>query len=736
MKRAILPFLLLLFSVTTAAGQEPLALDSIFAGDRYREDLLLDVLWLPDSSAFLYRRQAGPLDGLWLQEAKGGRERLVADWNALQKGLAAARPTYRAPDPDNVNSHPGAGMEATLSPDGRFYLASSRGDLFLLDLASGRARFLTAAPGLERFATFSPDGSQVAFTRDGDLYTVAVATGRERRLTSRGKSSWLLNGEADWVYEEELGVDRSFWWSPRSERILFLQFDTSPIVPFPIPDYLGGASEIEWQRYPRAGAANSRVRLQLLDLQTGDLRILFDAGASDSYLPRAGWWPDGTAAWYVTLNRDQNRLELRTVIPGSGTSRVIVTEEDPAWVNVPAAPVFPDSQRFVWASERDGFRHLHLYRRDGTLLRPLTSGSWVVDEVLGTSANGERLLFRGNAEDPRESHIYSVSLEGGRPAARLDGAPGWHEAQASPDGRYLVDTHSELNRPGQVDLIAVGEGVRRTICGGPIPGLAAVRLAVPELGSLESEDGTPLYWSMLRPPDFDPARKYPVLVYVYGGPGTQLVTNQWPGSAGLFRQALAQRGLIVFTLDNRGSARRGCAFEKAVYRRLGQLELADQLRGVQFLKSLPYVDPERIGVYGGSYGGYMALLCMNRAPEHFRAGVAYAPVTDWALYDSVYTERFMDRPEDNPEGYREGAPLRFAGGLSGPVLICHGSADNNVHLQNSLRMADEYMKAGKLFEMMVYPGIRHGIRMSKYRLHFHTLKTEFLERHLIRGGPR
>jgi dipeptidyl-peptidase-4 len=718
-----------------AKGQEVLTLEAIFASDRFSGSLPEDILWRPDSRSFVFRQRIGTTDGLWEYGVKSGRRRLIADWDAVARTLAAARPGYRPPVLDDVNTHPDAGRQASLSPDGRLYLASDNGDLFLVDLQSGRPRYLTDAPGLERFAAFSPDGSRVAFTRGGDLYAVEVATGRERRLTDRGADARLLNGEADWVYEEELNVARSFWWSPGSDRILYVQYDVSPIALFPIPDHLDPGSAVELQRYPRAGEANARVKLRLLDLRSGASRTLFDAGASDSYLPRAGWWPDGSAAWFITLNRGQDRLELRTVAAAGAESRLLLAEEDPAFVNVPDPPLFAGAQRFVWASERDGYRHLYLYRRDGTLVRQLSRGPWQVDEVLGLAAHGRRVLFRGNAEDPRESHLYSVALAGGA-IRRLAGRRGWHEAVAAPDGSRLLDTFSDLNTPPRLDLVDASGREARTIADGAIPALAEVDLGKTELGSLRAGDGTVLYWSMLRPADFDPLKKYPVLVYVYGGPTDQMVKNAWPESRGLFLQYLARCGLIVFTLDNRGSARRGHAFEAASFRRLGQVELADQVLGATYLESLPYVDRERIGVYGGSYGGTMTLMCMNKAPEHFRVGVAYAPVVDWALYDTVYTERYMDRPQDNPDGYREGAPLHFASGLAGPLLICHGTADNNVHLQNTVQMAGEYVKAGKLFELMLYPRIRHGIRMSKYKLQFHALKADFLERYLIRGGPR
>lgn len=717
------------------ATREPLTIEGIFGGSRFNENLPGEILWLPDSSAFIYRQTVDGTESLWRQDVKEGRIKKIADWPAVEQVLSAARPGYRPPAMDDVNTHPGAGREPSLSPDGRYYLSSACGDLFLLDLQTGQPRFLTDAPGDERFATFSPDGKFIAFTRQGDLYETGLAAGQERRLTNRGSGSRLQNGEADWVAEEELNVTRSFWWSPRTDCILYAQYDTSPVAPFPVVNHLDPASAVEWQYHPAAGAANAKVRLMLLDRRTGTSRILFDAGAIDAYLPRAGWWPDGSLIWFQTLNRDQNRLELRVMEPAAAASRILLTEEDPAWVDVPEAPVFAGVEQFIWLSERDGFRHAYLYRRDGTLLRQLTRGEWQIDELSGLAENPGRLLLRGNAGDPRESHLYSVSLDGGG-LQRLTPAPGWHQASVSPGGAWLLDTRSDLNTPPGMDLLDSAGRLVRPVCAGGIPALAGVRLGTTERGTLTAGDGTALYWSMVRPDDFDPARKYPVLVYVYGGPGVQLVTNAWPGSAGLFQHCLAGRGLIVFTLDNRGSSRRGRAFERSIYRRLGQLELADQIRGVEFLRSLPYVDSARIGVYGGSYGGYMALMCMNKAPAYFRAGIAYAPVTGWELYDSIYTERYMDRPQDNPEGYRQGAPMNFAAGMTGRLLICHGTADNNVHLKNTVMMTDEYVKNGKQFELMLYPNIRHGIRRSKYRLHFHTLKADFLQRHLIMDGPR
>ena len=736
-RRGGLAAAIVLVGAAAAAGADgpTLTLDRIFASGDFDEHLPADVLWLPRGDAFVYRHRSGETDGLWRHDVGSGQVRLLADMDTVAKTLAAARPGYSAPPLDNVNSHSGAGRGPQLSPDGRLYLDAANGDLCLIELAGGHPRYLTSAPGDERFAAFSPDGTRIAFARDGDLYRVDLNSGRELRLTDRGDRADLLNGEADWVYEEELDVSRSFWWSPKGDRILFAQYDTSPVSVIPIPDDLELIPTIERQRYPKAGGANSAVRLGVIGSGGGPVNWLFDAEPSDAYLVRAGWLPDGSAAWYEVLNRDQTRLELRVARPGGGGFETVLSEQDDAWVNVFEGPTFIDSQRFLWTSERDGFRHLYLYRRDGTLLQQLTLGEWQVDEVLGVGAGGERVFFSANTEDARERHVYSVGLDG-TGLRRLVTGNGTHEARLAPGGGHFLDTFSSLTTPPRMDLYD-GDGVkRRTIDEGAIPALDSVGLRAPALGSLPAEDGTPLFWSMLRPPSFDASRRYPVLVYVYGGPGTQLVTNDWQGKRGLFYELLARKGLIVFTLDNRGSGGRGHRFEKAVFRRLGQIELADQVAGAQYLKTLPCVDPERIGIYGGSYGGYMTLMCMNKAAEHFRVGVAYAPVTDWRLYDSVYAERYMDRPQDNPDGYREGAPLHFAGGMTGKLLICHGAADNNVHVQQTLQMAEQYIKAGKLFELMLYPRVRHGIRVSRHRLHFHALKTDFLERHLIQGGPK
>ncbi|HOC42327.1 MAG TPA: S9 family peptidase [Thermoanaerobaculales bacterium] len=716
-----------------AAGEFP-TLDDLFGSDRFDDTAPDLVLWLPDGGGFLFRDTRDGRLGLFRHDVASGTDERIADWEALLGDLHRRRGGYVKPAMDDVNTHPGSGTSPTLGPDGRHLVGVTAGDLYLLELASGTARFLTEGAAPERFASFSPDGRQVAFVRDGDLYRLELESGLEHRLTDRAGSTTLLNGAADWAYEEELGVARSFWWSPGSDRILFVQYDTSPIPAFPITDELDAVAGVEWQRYPKAGDPNSIVRLGVVAAADGAIRWI-PTGVGDGYLARAGWMPGGREVWFEVLDRDQTRLELRAAVPGESSSRLLLADESPDWVNVRDDLSFVGDDRFVWSSERDGWRHLYLYGVDGRLIRRLTAGRWQVEAVCGLDGDRTGVVFRATAEDPRERHIYRVGLDGGEPQLLTPG-PGTHEALLAPDGRHLLDTFSSLSQPPRLELYTVKGRHLRTIDDGTIPALEGVDLVLPELGTVTADDGQLLYSWMFRPPGFDPAKRYPALVYVYGGPGAQSVVNEWGGTRLLYQMLLARRGLVVFTVDNRGSWGRGHAFEAAVHRRLGVFELADQLAGVRFLERQPWIDPERIGVYGGSYGGYMALMAMNKAPEHFAAGIAYAPVTDWRLYDSIYTERYMDRPEDNPDGYRDGSPVHFAAGLDGALLICHGLSDNNVHLQHTAQMAEQYQRAGKLFDLMVYPRVRHLIRTSHRRLHFHQLKTEFLERHLIQGGPR
>lgn len=721
--------LLALAAAAHAADWERLTLAALFDGNQF-DGPGLELRWTPDSRALVYRwTDADGTSAWWREDVATGAKTRLADWSKLLSELRRQRPARVEAPTGDVNAGGDARFALDWSADLTHVAGLEAGDLYVLDLTTGRARFVTDDPAPELFPTFSPDGRRVAFVKAGDLYWVGVDGGPVQRLTDRGSAATLWNGMADWAYEEELDVTRSFWWAPDGRHVAFVQYDTSPVTTYPILDDLEQVARVEEQRYPQAGGANARVKLGMVD-DRGGAPNWVDLGSGDFYLPRAGWTPGGAHLWYEWLSRDQKRLELRLADPATGVSRTLVSEQDAAWVNLGADPVFADATRLVWSSERDGWRHLYLYDLDGRLVQRLTSGAWQVEQVYGLDPEARRVFFQATEKDARERHVYAVGLDGGG-FTRLSREDGTHDASLAPDARHYVDTFSSLTTPPRLDLCALDGARLRTLSDGVLPGSARYGPTAVELGRVTADDGTPLATGTIKPPDFDPGRKYPALLYVYGGPHDQIVRDAWGDKVHLFLRYLAEQGMIVFWMENRGGSGRGHAFETPIARRLGEQELRDQLAGVRHLKSLPYVDGARLGVYGGSYGGFMALTALLRAPDTFAAGVAYAPVTDWRLYDTIYTERYMGTPQENPEGYGQSAPLAHAAALRAKLLLLHGTMDDNVHVQNTLKLADALRRAGRSFEMMLYPRVRHGIRVSHAKLDFHRRVAEFLVEALL-----
>jgi len=733
MRRGVLLCTLILIS-SFAAAREPLrrpTLEAVFEDKALELEELENLMWLPDGKQILYWTSKGSASDLWRQSVATGDRELVADWAAVLDGLAARRPDWHKPDPRDVNSSASHRTTPVLSPDGKVLAGGAAGDLYLFDLETGAANFLTGDPEQEIFPAFSPDGSRLGFVKGGDIFWVELETGVVRRVTNSGENRFLMNGVADWVYEEELDVERSYWWSPDGASIAFLQFDDSPVGIVPITGDTMPYPELEEQFYPKAGTANPVVRLGVVGRDGGEPQWI-ETGKGDFYLPRAGWTPVGKI-WVQRLNRDQNALDLMVADPAIASVKTLLTENDPAWINVRDDLRFLEDGRFLWTSERDGWRHLYLYGADGNLERRLTSGEWQIENVYGVNELHDTAFIQANLNDPRQRHLYRVSLNDGSVELLGNQPRGVHDGHLSPGGAYIIDVWSSLETPPRADLVSgTGETLRRLWQSGEE--LAGWDLLPIEAGSITATDGTELFSLLMRPRDFDPAKKYPVVLYVYGGPNSQLTKDGWGGSIHNTYRIFAEMGIATFLVDNRGTWGRGHAFETSVHRRLGELEVADQLAAAKWLVAQPWVDPDRIAVYGGSYGGYMTLMLMLQAPDVFRAGIAYAPVTDWRLYDTIYTERYMDTPEDNPQGYEASAPLTYAENLGGALLIAHGSMDNNVHLQNSLQLIGRLASADKEFELMIYPRTRHGIRRSKFALHFHRLKVDFLRRNLLNNS--
>jgi len=616
---------------------------------------------------------------------------------------------------------------------GRLAVFAFRGDLFTVAAKDGRVARLTRTVEKEQDPTFSPDGKRIAFTRDNDLYVLDVDADAEVRITTTGCDS-VLNGVLDWVYMEELftrGDVKAFWWSPDSERLAFLETSEHPVPQFPLIDWAQVDAPTRMQRYPKAGEPGPLVRLGVANAQSGEVVWADTDTSDDSYIARVYWLGDSRAVAIEKLNRAQDELVLNFADAATGALEEVLRETHTTWVNASYLRHYYEKRRqFVWGSERDGHAHLYLYNLDGSLVRQLTSGTWEVYELAGVDESRDKVYFVANEHDVLERHLYVVS-EKGKGLQRITREEGTHGIDMSPDHKYYVDTYSSHARPRRVSVCDVS-GRELFVLGDQLgEELRAVQYPTPEFFTITSE-GQTFHCAMTKPADLDPTRKYPVIVYVYGGPHAQVVRKAW-SSQQLWHAMMAQRDYIVFSLDNRGSSGRGRAWEDPLLRRLGQVELADQLAGVAYLKTLPYVDPDRIGMWGWSYGGYVTLMALFKASDTFAAGVAVAPVADWKLYDSIYTERYMKLPGENEEGYREGAPINFVEDLRGALLLMHGGADDNVHAQHSFQLVRALVDAGKDFDFMIYPGRTHSIRGRADRRHLYAKMTRFFDQHLLQA---
>jgi dipeptidyl-peptidase-4 len=657
--------------------------------------------WRPMGRQLTYVRPAAPglgLSKLCAYDVDRHAERVVFDPASWNSGV-------------NVNSY-------QWSPRGDAILMEGLNDLWLLDARAGAMRRLTHDGKEKEVPTFSPAGDRVAFVVKHDIFVVEVKSGAVRQLTHDG-SDTIYNGRLDWIYEEELAdrsTARSYEWSPDGKRIAYLRLDDTPVPEYPIVDFLATHVRLDRERFPQAGDPNPRASLHVVavDDPAAKPTVLAPDARQVEYLgPSFTWTPDGKALCFLALNRAQTQVSLHRWTPGSTEDRVLLVENDPAWVNSLEPPHFLNDGQFLWVSERDGYQHVYLYSAEGKLVRQITRGAWMLDRPVFQDAplfqvdrEGGWLYFAATNPDPRERQLYRVHLDGNG-LERITPEPGSHTLGLSPDGKFLADTFSTPDSPPTARLLN-SDGTTVATLDTPTHRLADYALGKKEFLEVKAADGATLYATLLKPADFDPTRRYPVIVDVYGGPHIQLVQKRWDPA--LYEQLLAQNGFLVWTLDGRGSWGRGHAWESVILENLGKHELEDQLAGVEYLKSLPYVDGARIGLRGWSYGGYMTLFALTHAPEVFKCGSAGAPVTDWKFYDSIYTERYMRTPSENPEGYKGASPLEAAASLQAKLLILHGSSDDNVHLQNTVSFLDALIRAGKSYELHLQPGQKHGFR--------------------------
>lgn len=572
----------------------------------------------------------------------------------------------------------------------------------------------------------SPDGSMVAFVRDNELWVLPLTGGEARKLTT-GAEPALTNGLAEFIAQEELDRDRGFWWSPDSTRIAYIRADSRHIPDYAIVHQGKDEVDTEPHRYPFAGAPNAYLDLGVVDLATGKTTWMDLGGERDIYIARVGWRKDGVLTTQL-LSRDQRTLQL-LAFDAEGKHTALIEEHREPWINLFGDTTFLEDNSIVWLSEESGFAHLYLHAPSGERIRQLTSGEWVITSLLTVDEERRLAYFIATKDSVLERHLYSVSLDGG-PVTRLTSEPGYHGAVISPDKSRFVDTWSSLQHAPRSVLRGIDGSEQATLFANDGATAAELGLEPPEFTSLTVAEGVELHGMIYRPPAADALRKHPLIVSVYGGPHVQRVANEWVATVDLRAQYLAQQGFVVFKLDNRGSFNRGLAFEGALADRMGTVEVDDQVAGVRHMAKLPYVDGSRVGIYGWSYGGYMTLMGMLRAPDVFKVGVSGAPVTDWDGYDTGYTERYMGTPQSNPEGYHDSSALTHAHRLQGKLLLVHGMTDENVHFRHTARFIVALTEANKDYDLLIFPEERHMPRDAKGMEYQERRVIEYFETNL------
>ena len=605
------------------------------------------------------------------------------------------------------------------------YRHSFTAEYWIYDWQDGSLRRLSQG-GPQQQAQFSPDGSRVAFVRGGNLFVADPTAGSERQLTFDGRFNHIINGLPDWVYEEEFSFARAFAWSPDGRKIAYLRFDESRVKQYNMNRFAGGLYPENYTfKYPKAGEQNSVVELYCCDAADGSTVRMDTGEQTDQYIPRLFWTPTGQLGFY-RLNRLQNHFEV-LMCDSSGASRVVYDERNDRYVErVDGRTVtfLPDGDRFVVRSERDGFMHLYLYGVSEGLLGRITSGEWEVTELLGIE--GDRVYYLSTETSPLRRDLYTVRLDG-RGKRRLTGGDGTYRIAPSRGFRYFISYFSNVRTPNRVTLHRSDGRLVRTLEDNAALRTKLDELQVPvkEFFRFATSEGVELNGYMVRPNGFDSSRRYPVLMTQYSGPGSQQAADRWTIG---WEDVLVQQGYIVACVDGRGTGFRGEEFKKCTYGELGKYETVDQIEAARYLASLPYVDPDRIGIYGWSYGGFMALNCILKGNDVFRAAIAVAPVTSWRFYDTIYTEIYNGLPQDNPSGYDDNSPIHFADRLKGKLLIAHGTGDDNVHIQNTYEMITKLVEYDKPFELYVYPDRNHGMGPSRHHLMERCI--EFVQRNL------
>jgi len=615
----------------------------------------------------------------------------------------------------------------------RIYRYSQRSEYYLIKVADKSVKAVSDfSKGKIQLGSLAPGGKYFAYVRDNDLYYVDLSSMNETRITTDGKKNEIINGLVDWVYEEEFDNPRGFHWSSDGKQIAFYHFDERNVKSFSLTYYGDLYPEDYTFKYPKAGEENSKVEVRVYDLDSQKTHLL-NTG-NNEYIPRIKWTTNNRQVVVMVMNRHQDELKFLMFDTSleNPEAKVIYSEKSETYIEINNNLIFlKDGERFVWNSSRDDFNHIYLYNLKGQQLKQLTTGNWDVIDFLGVDEKRNRIYFTAAAESPINSELYYVGLKDGK-LTKLSTETGINSANFNNTFDYYINTYSNAGRPPLITLHNYKGKLIRTLKDNQslIDHLKEYKMGGIEFFSFTTDQGIELNAYMIKPTDFDPTKKYPVLFNIYGGPGHNTVKNSWGGRGYLWNAMMAEQGIIVVSVDPRGTMYRGRKFLHSTYMQLGNLETQDLKASARYMASQKYVDGSHIGIFGWSYGGFMALNCITRGADEFSTAVSVAPVTNWRYYDNIYTERYMRTPQENASGYDDNSPINHADEMRGKLLLVHGDADDNVHVQNTMDMISAFVKADKQFELFIYPNKNHGIYGGNTRNHLFEMISSFLKENL------
>ena len=714
--------LLLILSTPSLAQKETLKLEDIWASRQFAASGLPEVRAMKNGNHYTELVSVSGANYIVKNELSSGKTIDTLFWpsSLLKEGKPMSIAGYQLSGDESM---------IILSTESEpIYRHSTKANHHVYTIATKVVNEVSAN-GKQQYATFSPSGDKVAFVRDNNLYLKDLKSGVEKQVTTDGKRNEIINGATDWVYEEEFSFDQGYQWSGDGKHIAYYRFDESRVKEFNLTYYGELYPKEEKYKYPKAGEENSKVEIYIYNL-AGDKSVKADVNKeADQYIPRIKWTADANKLCITRMNRLQNKLELYSVEASNGASTLFFTEENAAYIEIGDDLTFlANKKEFIWTSTKDGFNHIYLYDLNGKLKKQITSGNWDVTNFYGYDEATSTAYYQAAVKSPMEKGVYASTVSGKQ--RELNPSRGTNSAKFTTGYKYYFITNSGLDRPPSVTLYTIKGNKIRTIKDNSdvIENMSKFDLRKPEFFQFTTSENVVLNGWMIKPSGFDPNKKYPVIQYMYGGPNSQTVKDEWAGPNYFWFQLLAQKGYLIISVDNRGTGARGEAFNKSVYKQLGHLETIDQIEVAKWLGKQSYVDASRIGAWGWSYGGYMTSLLMTKGADFFKAAVAVAPVTNWRYYDTIYTERYLQTPQQNAKGYDDNSPINFTNLMKGDFLIVHGSADDNVHMQNSMEFVSALVNDNKQFDSFYYPNKAHGI--GGVRLHLYEMMTKFFKEKL------